>query len=174
MKKIIILLITMFMCTGLFGCAKVEDEEAIKLELETNTCWGVFEESDVITEIEIISSAVKEILDMAVKAFIDDDTAIAECIEPLEEVIDNLKAKLKDNHIDRVKKSEYTIEVGFVFSDIITDLERVADHCSNIAACIIQIAQDSFDMHRYLSSIKRYEENSFKEQIEMYSEKYKV
>ncbi|MBE7039912.1 MAG: Na/Pi cotransporter family protein [Ruminococcaceae bacterium] len=125
-------------------------------------------------EIEIISSAVKEILDMAVKAFVDDDTAIAECIEPLEEVIDNLKAKLKDNHIDRVKKSEYTIEVGFVFSDIITDLERVADHCSNIAACIIQIAQDSFDMHRYLSSIKRYEENSFKEQIEMYSEKYKV
>ncbi|MBE7027904.1 MAG: Na/Pi cotransporter family protein [Ruminococcaceae bacterium] len=125
-------------------------------------------------EIEIISSAVKEILDMAVKAFVDDDIALAKNVEPLEEVIDNLKAKLKANHIDRVKKTEYTIEVGFVFSDIITDLERVADHCSNIAVCIIQISQDSFDVHKYLSNLKRYGENSFKEQYEKYAEKYKI
>lgn len=125
-------------------------------------------------EIEVISAAVKEILDLAVNSFINDDAALATLVEPLEEVIDNLKVELKTNHIDRVKGGECTIEIGFVFSDLITNFERVADHCSNIAVCLIQIAQDSFDTHKYLSGVKKYGENSFKEQYEMYAEKYRI
>lgn len=125
-------------------------------------------------EIGIISDAVKEILDLAVDAFIDDDVVTATHVEPLEEVIDNLKVELKTNHIDRLRNGVCTIEIGFVFSDLITNFERVADHCSNIAVCLIQIARDSFDTHKYLSGVKKYGENSFKEQYEMYSEKYKI
>ena len=125
-------------------------------------------------EMEIISEAVKEILSLAVKAFVDDDVSLASQVEPLEEVIDDLKTLLKTNHINRVKNGDCTIEIGFVFSDIITDFERVADHCSNVAACLIQIDKDIFDTHKYLSGVKKYGENSFKEQYEMYAEKYRV
>lgn len=125
-------------------------------------------------EIEVISAAVKEILDLSVNAFVDDNAMSATSVEPLEEVIDNLKAELKTNHINRVKNGESTIEIGFVFSDLITNFERVADHCSNIAVCLIQISQDSFDTHKYLSGVKKYGENSFKEQYEMYVEKYRI
>jgi len=125
-------------------------------------------------EMNTISGAVKEILEISVNAFVDDDAELATHVEPLEEVIDNLKVELKTNHINRLKQGGCTIENGFIFSDLITNYERVADHCSNIAVCLIQISHDSFDTHKYLSGVKKYGENSFKEQYEMYAEKYKV
>ena len=106
------------------------------------------------TEIATLKAAVTEILGLAKTAFINNDIEIAKKIEPLEEVIDNLRDEIKLNHIVRVQKNECTIEHGFVLSDMLTDFERVADHCSNIASCVIEISHNALDMHRYINAVK--------------------
>lgn len=106
------------------------------------------------TEIATLKAAVTEIIELAKTAFINNDIEIAKKVEPLEEVIDNLRDEIKLNHIMRVQKNECTIEHGFVLSDILTNFERVADHCSNIASCVIEISHNALDMHRYISSVK--------------------
>ena len=95
----------------------------------------------------------------------------AALVEPLEQVVDSLKARVKNRHIERLQKNECTIELGFVLSDLLNNLERVSDHCSNIAGCIIEIAHHSLDMHEYLSHIKK-DDASFKEHYEEYLNKY--
>ena len=129
---------------------------------------------DATEEIHVISDALTEILDMTSKAFINEDIELAKCVEPLEQIIDSLKKKMKSHHIVRLQKDECTIETGFVFSDLITNYERVADHCSNIAVCLIQVANDSFDTHEYLSHVKRDGENDFVERYEAYKNKYRI
>ena len=125
-------------------------------------------------EINILSSAVKEILANTVQAFENEDLELAKKIEPLEQVIDRIKFKLKQRHITRLQNGECTIESGFIFSDFITNCERVADHCSNIAVCLIQVAEDSFDTHEYLQNLRAHGDASFDDNYKMYKAKYSV
>ena len=105
-------------------------------------------------ELEILTAAVSEIMDMSLEAFLKNDPVLAAKVEPLEEVVDTLKEQLRNRHILRLQKGECTIELGFVWSDLLTNLERVADHCSNIAGCIIEMSHDSLDVHEYLDNVK--------------------
>lgn len=129
---------------------------------------------DAQHEIEVLAAAIKEILENTVKAFVTNDLRLAKQIEPLEQVIDRIKFKLKNRHIQRLQQGECTIETGFIFSDFLTNCERVADHCSNIAVCMIQIADDNFDTHEYLNNIKSHGESSFDEEYRKYKEKYDI
>ncbi len=110
--------------------------------------------SDGMKEIQVISRAVAEILKLTTDAFMKEDLELAKQVEPLEQLIDRLKNKMKNRHIQRVRKNECSIETGFVFSDLLTNYERVADHCSNVAVCLIEVANDSFETHEYLSNVK--------------------
>ncbi len=130
--------------------------------------------SEAKNEIEIISSAVSEILNMTIDSFIKDDVEAASHIEPLEQVIDRLNKKLKARHVARLQKGECTIELGFVFTDLLTNYERVSDHCSNIAVYTMQLPSDKLDAHKYLAQIKNSENSAFTDDYNMYSEKYSV
>ena len=94
--------------------------------------------------------------------------------EPLEQVIDDLKSRLKKNHISRLQCNECTIEMGFVFSDLITVLERTADHCSNIAGCVIEMSHKSMDMHDYFDKLKRQPDDNYIRQYNEYLKKYSI
>lgn len=122
-------------------------------------------------ELHILSTAVNEILQLAVQAFLSKELAAANAVEPLEQVIDGLRQQIRRNHTLRMQKNECTMEHGFILSDILTNLERVADHCSNIAGCILETQRDEMDMHRYLSGI-RAESEEFLQQYREYREKY--
>ncbi len=130
--------------------------------------------SEAIKEIEITASAVKEIVDISIKAIESSSKEIAIQIEPLEQVIDKLKYKMKHNHVERLQKSQCTIELGFVYSDIITNFERIADHCSNIGVTILQKDSTGFEPHYYLNHVKNDGENNFKNQYDEYKKKYDV
>ncbi len=125
-------------------------------------------------DIKIITSASLEVLDMAVSALINEDLTVARNVEPLEQVVDRLKRKIKSNHISRLRQGDCTMELGFILSDLLTNYERVADHCSNIAVCLIEIANDSFETHEYLSSVKNHNDQTFDKQYEFYKEKYSI
>ena len=120
-------------------------------------------------EFSVISSAVSEILDRALSAFENNDPAAAAEIEPLEEVVDSLRDKLRDRHIRRVQQGECSIEVGFVWSDVLTNLERTADHCSNIAGCILDMTHHNLNTHETLHSAKNEE---FYEKYCTFADKY--
>lgn len=105
-------------------------------------------------ELNVLTSAVGEIMDLSLDAFLKDDPDLAVKVEPLEQVVDTLKEQLRNPHILRLQRGECTIELGFVWSDLLTDLERVADHCSNIAGCVIEMSHGSLDVHEYLDYIK--------------------
>lgn len=105
-------------------------------------------------EIDTIVTAVRDILSNTLKAMETDDLSVAAQVEPLEQVIDLLKKSILARHVDRLTHNECTIEMGFVLNDILSNLERVSDHCSNLAVCIIEIAHNSFDTHEYLHSVK--------------------
>lgn len=128
--------------------------------------------SEAEKELGTAMDALIEILENTVSAFVNNDLEKAKEIEPLEQVIDRINLTLKARHIERLKNGECTIELGFVFSDIITNIERVADHCSNIAVCMIQVADDSFKTHEYLNNVKNSDGNDFNKRYEKYKEKY--
>lgn len=123
-------------------------------------------------ELGVMGSAVSEIVGFATDIVATEDLKLASKVEPLEEVIDGLETELKMRHVRRLKDGNCTIELGFIFSDLITNYERVADHCSNIAACVIQISVASFDMHEYLSVVKS--ETPFTEQYQVFKDKYTI
>ena len=123
-------------------------------------------------ELRIYIAAIMEIVDMAFSAFETEDVDKAKTVEPLEEVVDNLRNELKKHHIKRLRKGKCTIETGFVLQDLLTNFERIADHCSNIAVCLIQIQEDSFEAHEYINELKRTEDTFFLENFTAYSEKY--
>ena len=129
---------------------------------------------DAEKEIRVMSDAIREIIKNTVEAFETEDLTIATKIEPLEQVVDVIKFKLKQRHIKRLQNGDCTIETGFVFSDFITNCERVADHCSNIAVCLIQVAKDSFETHEYLQNIKAQGNSVFDSMFNEYNEKYSV
>lgn len=109
-------------------------------------------------ELRVFSNAIRDILDRAVMAFETGDVELAKEVEPLEQVVDALNKEEKQRHINRLRTGTCTIELGFILSDISTNFERAADHCSNIAVCLLQVDEGGFDTHEYLDILK--EENS--------------
>ncbi|MBP3442024.1 MAG: Na/Pi cotransporter family protein [Clostridia bacterium] len=123
-------------------------------------------------ELKVVTDAIKEILELTEKAFADDDITLAMQVEPLEQVIDDLLAEIKSRHITRLTGGKCTIELGFVLSDLLTNYERVSDHCSNIAVCQIQISKSVFDTHEYLNDYKSSGSETFTHSFDEYKEKY--
>ena len=126
---------------------------------------------DAKKELGNICDALSEILDITLDAFEHNSDTAAMKVEPLEQVIDNLKANLRDSHIVRLKNGECTVEAGFVWADMLTDFERASDHCSNIALCVIDAHEQNLNLHSSLREIKR-DNPYYKEQFEMYAKKY--
>jgi len=125
-------------------------------------------------EIRIFTDAIREIVSTAIRVFETDNIKLASMVEPLEEVIDNLNAKLKKRHIKRLRTGECTIELGFVLSDIINNYERIADHCSNIAIWILQSKEEGFETHEYLVKLKDSNNAEFKNQYLSFKDKYQM
>ena len=124
-------------------------------------------------EIKVFSAALTEILNNAVDAFLNENLDEARMVEPLEEVIDALQAEIRSRHVLRLREGTCTIELGFVLSDLLTNMERVSDHCSNIAATMIQTKNETFDMHSYLQSVKAADGNQeFTALVNEYSEQF--
>ena len=126
------------------------------------------------TELDILSSAVREAVDISFDAFKSNSKNEADKVEPLEELIDTLSVELKARHIRRLREGKCTIELGFAHSDILNNLERVADHCSNIAVDVIQSDQLEFDAHEYLDRIKNKDNQQFARDYKAYKEKYRL
>ena len=126
-------------------------------------------------ELKVFSRALKDIINITMQVFEDEDKELAVAVEPLEEVIDYLNEKLKKRHIERLREGICTIELGFIFSDIKANYERVADHCSNIAICMIQLnSEEEFDAHEYLEKLKREENTEFREKYNSYKNQYRL
>ena len=125
-------------------------------------------------ELSVMMAAVTEILSVAVHAFVENDVELAYHVEPLEELIDNLCDELKLHHIDRLQTGICTLNHGFAFNDLLTNCERVADHCSNIAVAMIELESDSFDAHEYLNSLMEMRTHSFDQYYAEYSKKFSL
>lgn len=128
---------------------------------------------DAKTELENICSAVSSILTLAYTAFTRNDIGTARDVEPLEQVIDELTEKLRDQHIKRLKNGECSIEAGFVWADLLTNLERTADHCSNIAVCTIDAEENTMNIHESLRNIKK-DDPYFDKKYNEYKIKYSI
>ena len=125
-------------------------------------------------EISTMVAAVREVLWNAREGFINDDFEMAASVEPLEEVIDDLRDAIKLHHIVRLQNNECTMEMGFILSDLLTNCERVADHCSNIAGCMLELSRDkALDMHKYLYDVK-HGSPEFDRRFQEYKEKYPI
>lgn len=122
-------------------------------------------------ELKNIIAAVDESVSLAVKSFTEDDLTAASAVEPLDQIVDVLKSRLRSNHIQRMQKGECSIEAGFIWSDLLNNLERVSDHCSNIAGCVIEMSHSSLDLHGYLKTVKA-GSLEYEEQFREYSDKY--
>ena len=125
-------------------------------------------------EIDVISSAITEILDLSVTAFHQDDIDKAYLVEPLEECIDILCDEMKLRHVDRLQQGTCSLSQGFIFNDLMTDFERVADHCSNIAVALIELHSDSFDTHDYIINLKELRSHDFDRHYEEFTRKYQI
>jgi len=125
-------------------------------------------------ELTVLQGAVTEVLSTAVEAFISNDMDTAYHVEPLEELIDNLCDEMKLHHIERVQKGICTLTQGFVFNDLLTNYERVSDHCSNIAVAMIELESDMFETHSYLDGVKEMHSHSFDRYYEEFSKKYSL
>jgi len=125
-------------------------------------------------ELEIFSRAIHDIMKITVLSFMEEDLMLAAQVEPLEEVIDNLNKTIKQRHVKRLRKGKCTIEMGFVLTDIITNYERVSDHCSNIAVCLLTMREEDFDTHAYLNKLKREDNIDFRSKVMAYEERYQL
>lgn len=125
-----------------------------------------------VSEVDIMIKAVTEILDMSITSFVNSDVALAKEVEPLEDVIDGLRNELKNRHVKRLRDGACTIELGFILQDLLTNFERVSDHCSNIAVCLIQIKENSMDTHEYMNELKKLEKSEFMDEFNQYKNKY--
>jgi phosphate:Na+ symporter len=124
-------------------------------------------------ELAVLISAVEEIVEMSFKAFLENDLELAWQVEPLEQVIDDLKEALRVHHIQRLQQGNCSIETGFVWSDLLTALERTGDHCSNIAGCVVDMAHHDMNTHDALRSA-RIENQHFAKQYKEYANKYRL
>ena len=125
-------------------------------------------------ELSVLRSAVSEIVALAVKAFVDDDLSVAYRIEPLEEKIDSLCDEMKLHHINRISNGTCTLQLGFVFNDLLTNLERMADHCSNIGVAMIELAGGALETHDYYNKLMEETTEQFRESFAQYDAKFKL
>ena len=125
-------------------------------------------------ELEILGHAVHDILKITMLSFAEEDLNLAKQVEPLEEVIDELNLDIKQRHIKRLRKGKCTIELGFILSDIITNFERVSDHCSNVALCLLEVNANEFDTHAYLDTLRKEDNVDFKGKVMTYRERYRL
>ncbi|MBR1566480.1 MAG: Na/Pi cotransporter family protein [Oscillospiraceae bacterium] len=125
-------------------------------------------------EMDVLTGAVNEILELAFTAFLEDDLQKAYKVEPLEEHIDVLCDELKLRHIERLQNGTCSLQIGFVFNDLLTNFERVADHCSNIAVAMIELNKDEFQTHDYIINLKELHSHNFDQLYAQYAEKYKI
>ena len=123
-------------------------------------------------ELKVLNAALEDILSQAVSSFNQDDPAAAKAVEPLEETIDQLTEEIRMRHIQRLQTGECTIQLGFVLNDLLTNLERVSDHCSNIAVCVIEERDSSVDHHAYLHRLKV--DDNFTEELQEELSKYRL
>lgn len=123
-------------------------------------------------ELKVMTGAVGEIVKIMTDAFLNSDVEGAKTVEPLEELIDELCDKIKLHHVERLQKGECTINQGFVLNDLITNFERVSDHCSNVAVAMIELESDEFDTHKYLDRVKHKRTPEFERQFEEYKTKF--
>lgn len=126
-----------------------------------------------LKELDVLVAAINEILDLSLEAFVNNDIEKAKLVEPLEQVIDKLKEKMRAKHILRLQQGECSIKSGFIWADLLTDLERVADHCSNIAICVIDAADNKMNMHESIKEL-RTDNAEFEKNYNLYKAKYKL
>lgn len=125
-------------------------------------------------ELAVMINAVSEIVSLAHSAFVNNDLDSAIQVEPLEQVVDVLKADIKAKHVERLQKGECTIELGFILTDLVTNLERVSDHCSNIAGCMLEMAHSDMAIHKYLRSVKDGNKKEFNHYFDYFKMKYSI
>ena len=135
---------------------------------------GLVFSDKAMEELTVFMDAIKEILDISFTAFETDSSETAELVEPLEEVIDQLNIEMKKRHIKRLRKGKCTIELGVLLTELTNNFERVADHCSNIAVCLLQVKEDSYETHEYLDNLKESENINFRGKVLAYAEKYRL
>lgn len=123
-------------------------------------------------EQRVLKEAIHNILKITMQSFRETDLALAGEVEPLEEVIDELNLDIKQRHIKRLRKGKCTIEMGFILSDISTNFERVSDHCSNIAVCLLQVSEDEYDTHAYLGELRQEDNMDFRGRVMVYRERF--
>lgn len=129
---------------------------------------------EATAELKVLIAALTDILELTTDAFERNDLSLASRVEPLEQVIDGLTSTMKTRHIERLQSGLCTIELGFILSDLLSNCERVSDHCSNIAVALIEVAQNSFDTHEYLNSVKSMDNLRFRESFNEYQLKYQL
>ena len=131
---------------------------------------GIMFSDECINEITVITDAIAENINKEFDSYVNSDLATAHKVEPLEEVVDNLSTELKNRHIRRLQNDECTVELGYIFQDVLTNLERVSDHCSNIAGCLIE-TDEKKTLHAYLHDVKENDE-TFRNEYREYAEEY--
>ena len=160
-------------CIGDFERIGDHGINILKIAQEMNEKQIMFSD-EAKAEIQVATNALSEIAELTMKAFCEDDLDAAKRIEPLEQVVDIIISEIKDNHIKRLQEGRCTIELGFMLNDLLNNMERVSDHCSNVAACIIQLKDSTFATHEYLNEIKSSQDNEFKKEFEEYKNKYSL
>ena len=125
-------------------------------------------------ELDVMESAIREIVSIAIRAFTENDLHLAGRVEPLEEIVDGLCDQLKSRHVGRLQQGVCTLKLGFVFNDLLTNYERVADHCSNIAVALIELESDVFDTHAYLNSVHELKSETFDRYYDEYQKKFAI
>ncbi len=125
-----------------------------------------------LAELEIYTKAVREIVETAVDVFAKNDLENAKMVEPLEQVINGLNVTIKQRHVKRLRKGKCTIELGLILQDILTNFERVADHCSNIAVCLIEVTADEFGTHDYVHDLKEANARWYHDAVYVLKDKY--
>lgn len=129
---------------------------------------------DAKKELQVLIRAVNRIVCLSYTAFCQDDLEAAVMVEPLEQVVDSLKDTIKSKHIERLQKGDCTIELGFVLTDLLTNLERISDHCSNIAGCLLEMAHKNLAIHQYLRNVKGGDEQEFNRLFAEFQNEYQL
>ena len=128
---------------------------------------------EAMAEKRVLGAAVEEVLDRSIRAFLENDLALAATVEPLEQVVDQVKEEMRTRHILRLQRGECSVEAGFVWNDLLTDLERVSDHCSNIAGCVMEMAHNDLNVHSALRRL-RHEDEAFQKMFEEFQREYSL
>lgn len=125
-------------------------------------------------ELHVLESALKELLDLTINSFVDEDLVNAAKVEPLRELIGILCNDLKMRHIKRLRNGQCDLNTGFAFNDLLTNYDRIAAHCSNIAVAILELDSSNFDMHEYTKSVRKLKDNTYVSTFDYYEQKYNI